>query len=153
MKALVLFLIMLLTSFYQPVRPPALTPVDVPFAYDSSKVTSDVLKFFEVRPSSRVLILPVSVKDADGEYGTLTCSDPSVVIPPAITSVDPDDPNGISRLHEYACEIRVGTVTQILYAEFTWTDDPNGESYAPMSDTRMYLIDVRKRNSKPVIVN
>lgn len=149
MKNLILALVII---FYQPVRPPALTQTDIPFQYDPSKVTSDILAFYETRPSNNVTMLYRKVVEPDGEYGTLACNDPSVLIPPPITSIDPDDPNGISRIHEYNCSIRVGTETRIIYLEFTFTDDPNGAGYQPMNDTRTVLIDVRKRNRRPILM-
>ncbi|MCJ7483894.1 MAG: hypothetical protein MUO31_13125 [Thermodesulfovibrionales bacterium] len=140
----------LILALFPPLRPPALTPAGVPFAYDPNLVTSDILTFYEVRPSNAVVTLHRQVTELDGEYGTLTCNDPMVVIPQAVTTIDPDDPNGISRIHEYACSIRPGTVERIIYLEFTFTDDPNGVNYAAMRDVRTVLVDVRKWNRKPI---
>ena len=144
-------LIALILLIYAPVRPPALTPSDIPFIYDPNMVTSDILKYLEVRPSNSMTDLPIKTIEVDGEYGTLTCNDPNVIIPPAITTIDPDDPNGISRIHSYMCGIRVGLQKRVVYLEFTFTDDPNGEDYAPMSDMRTVLIDVQKRNRRPIL--
>ena len=141
----------LILLFYQPIRPPALTPAAIPFAYDPNMVKSDILAYYEVRPSNAVINIPRQVIEPDGEYGVLTCSDLSVWIPGAVTTIDPADPNGISRLHEYACSMRVGTIERVIYLEFTFIDDPNDESYAPMSDVRTVLIDVKKRNQKPIL--
>ena len=145
----IIFVLILL--FYQPIRPPALTPASIPFPYDPNMVTSDILAYYEVRPSNAVINIPRQVIERDGEYGVLTCSDPSVWIPDAVTTIDPDDPNGISRIHDYACTVRAGTIERIIYLEFTFTDDPNGVDYAAMSDVRTVLIDVKKRNQKPIL--
>ena len=141
-------LILSLFAIYEPVRPPV---PEVPFEYDLSRCTSDTLKALEVRTSNRIIYIPLHVIEPDGEYGVLTCDDPNVTVPPAVTTIDPADPNGISRIHSYLCSVRVGLTKRVIYQEYTFTDDPNGEDYLPMSDSRMVLIDVRKRNRKPVL--
>lgn len=146
-----LLLMIFIALFYQPIRPPALTQSDIPFVFDPNMVQSDILTYLEVRPSNRVISIPRQVIEPDGEYGILTCNDQTVYIPSAFTSIDPDDPNGISRIHDYFCTIRAGTIKRVIYLNFTFIDDPNGESYAPKSDTRTVLINVRKINRKPVI--
>jgi hypothetical protein len=113
-----IFTILIFSLFlvYVPVRPPE---PPVPFPYDSSLVNSEILRTLQVRPTSRLTYIPLKVIEPDGEYGTLTCSDPNVNIPVAVTTIDPADPNGISRIHSYLCSLRVGLTPRVLYEEFT----------------------------------
>jgi hypothetical protein len=147
---------------YLPLRPPALMPDDVPFAYDPNTVVSEVLKFYEVRPSNKMFAFPMKVTEPDGEFGVLICDDPAVMISYINTIPDPLDPNdpndpfdGVSVVHSYACGFRPGTTQRVAKLGFTFTDtpvpDPNGYIYLPESDMRTVLVDIKRINRKPVL--
>jgi hypothetical protein len=150
---------------YNPVRPPEPT---VLFPYDPNQVTSDILFATNVRPSNTVSYIPLKVTELDGEYGMLTCNDPDFTITYVGTLVDPNDPDGVSRIHNYIASFRAGTEQRVLYSGFTFLEDPNGMvSYyvedangvvvhypngaPPQSDSRTGLIDVKKINRKPIL--
>lgn len=150
-KALILLIIMsvsmslLFASYTRPPEPP------VPFPYDPNRVDCEILKIFERPPDNGVLFMYIKAYEQDGEDVNLLCSSSQVWVPPK-TDVNYSkivDPNGVA-IHKWRCDMRIGTAERVIYLKFTATDvtpDPN----EALSDSRMILINVEKKNLPPII--
>ena len=122
---------MAMLGFPRPPVPP------VPFTYDPNQVDCEILKAVEVPPDNSIFWFPLKGYDADPNTAlTLTANDPNVWIPTPTV-----DPNG---LHHWRCDTRVGTTERVLYFKFILSD---GDKI----DERMVLINVKKKNTPPVL--
>lgn len=149
MKTKILFTLIISGTVFAISRP---SEPRVAFEYDPNQVDCEILKTFEVPPDNKPLYLPIKAYEEDGEQVKLVCNNPNVWIPPVnnpgykkIT-----DPNGMVT-HKWLCDIRVGHEEKIIYLKFTATDVPSRPKWKPESDSRMILINVKKKNRPPIL--
>jgi hypothetical protein len=152
MKQTILMLWILTSMGWPPIQK-QLTQDDIPFPVDFTQVDPNgIFKYYEARPTNSNFRVTIKVTDLNGHYGILTCNNPAMQIPiDPVTIIDPNDPDGISRIHQFDCTIRVGTIKRVEYLTWSFTNDPNGESYAPATSTGSVPIDIRKRRRWPIL--
>ena len=134
----------LLALLYIPIRPPEPT---ISFVYDPNQVNYEIIEAIRHYPNSELHFVR-KIVEPDGQAPTLTFSDPTIVALPAVATVDPDDPNGVSKILTYDCYFPVNRPPGIYYVDMKAQDnDPN----EPMEDNRTILIWLWPKNRPPVI--
>ncbi len=138
-------LLAILMSLYTPIRPPAHTPV---FPYDPNRVSSEILGSAQEAPGT-MFWSTIKATEPDGEGVVMIATvDPNTatfyLAPTPTTIVDPADPNGVSRIHEWVWQVRSDN-TEVVYIHFTGVD-PNG-----MTDERDIVVNFAPLNRPPVL--
>jgi hypothetical protein len=133
-----------LLAFYIPTRPPE-PPVN--FIYDPNMVNFDIIESIRAYPSTDIQFVR-KIIEPDGQTPTLTFSDESIAHTLAMTTVDPNDPDGISKIFIYDCTFPVNRPPGIYYVDIKAEDnDPN----EPFEDNRTMIFYIWPKNRPPVI--
>jgi len=135
---------LILILFYIPIRP--LEP-PVPFPYDPNQVNYEIIETIRAYPNADICFTRLIV-EPDGQVPELTFTDPTIWISQPTVTIDPADPNGISRIYAYECIFPVNRPPGKYYFDVQAGDnDPN----EPMYDNRSMIIYLWPKNRPPVI--
>jgi len=130
---------------YIPARPPE---PPVPFAYDPNRVNYEIIEAIRHYPGGGEFHFARKITEPDGQEPVITFSDPGIWVSAPVVSIDPDDPNGVSRIYEYVCGFPVARPPGLYYVDIVASDnDPN----EPMEDRRTMIIMLWPKNRPPVI--
>lgn len=140
---LVIFLVIGFLLRAATVRPPALGPNDVPFAYDPNKCLSEPLDWLQVAPGS-ICVGDLHATDDDGDdvFFALLSGPAGVSIQKGISIPDANDPNAM--VHYMTWSWPVPAAVGVYYLNFQAMDIMGG------TDERTILVNVRT-NVPPVL--